>query len=126
MNTNTLLIAATLTFSAMLTVPGPAQAATYQSYHCHCTAGPNNGDSCSCSYYFTLGKSQTKEFRGYCDDPLSEGVEVFERDGGTTCTIQSNGFGDYTTKSCTNWDPFSRDTVKIKVSCERKSGTATR
>jgi len=110
------LFAAALTFAALVSAPRQAQAGTYESYHCHCTPAEEGGQ-CNCYYNFTLGKSQTKEFRGYCDDPLDESVVVDQRDGGTTCTIQSNSFGGYVSKSCTNWDPFSRDTVRIRVGC---------
>lgn len=102
-----------------------ASADTYVAYHCHCTAEP--GHSCSCSYSFQLGKSQTKEFRGYCEETTaSDGgrvwpdIDVTDRDSATSCTIQARGpLQDYETKSCTNWSPFSRDNVTIKTTCEQ-------
>ena len=124
MNLRTLFLLATA-MTASTFVPS-AQADTYVAYHCHCTA--ERGASCSCSYDFELGKSQTKEFRGYCDEmmepngyPIRPDVTVSGRDSGTSCTIQVTGFPEtYTSKSCTNWDPFSRDHVSIKTTCTNK------
>lgn len=116
MTTRNLLPAAMLALTTLAWTPATAQADSYVSYHCHCTAA-NEGDSCSCYYNFQLGKSQTKEFRGYCDGSLDESISVDQRDGGTSCTIQVKGFGGYISKSCTNWDPFSRDDVRIRVKC---------
>jgi len=114
------VLAAALAVATLFGVPEPAQAG--QSYHCHCTAAEDQ--SCSCTYDYTLGKSATQEFRGYCDnygsgDYLFPDLEVNNRDGGTSCTIQLGIIASpqYRSKSCTNWDPFSKDSVKVKVKC---------
>ncbi|MCG8684016.1 MAG: hypothetical protein MI892_04020, partial [Desulfobacterales bacterium] len=46
---------------------------TYKNYWCDCSL--NEASSCSCEYNYRLGKSATKEFRGYCinqeaDNPI--------------------------------------------------------
>ena len=101
----------------------PAAAASYQDFHCSCR--PLKLEPCSCFFTYQLGKFQTKEFRGYCDqndttdgDPWPE-VYVSDRDKNTTCTIYVDGIPgeQYTSKSCTNWSWSSRDNIKIEVKC---------
>ena len=112
-----------LKVAAAATLAPPARADTYVAYHCHCTA--ERGSSCSCSYDVQLGKSQTKEFRGYCDEmkesdgtPILPDIDVNGKDSGTTCTIQVGAPGHlYMSKSCTNWDFTSRDHVSVKLTC---------
>lgn len=105
----------------------PQQAQAVKGYTCACTAELDH--SCTCSYSYTLGKSITQEFRGTCSKMDQDGVwpdiDISNRDGGTSCTIQLHisGSPDYTTKSCTNWDPFSRDSITIKLKCTNSDGT---
>lgn len=120
MTKRSLLLSTALGVLCLLAVPSVTEAATYVSYHCHCTIAAGS-DKCSCEYDYTLGKSATKEFRGYCDGDVDKSIDVSNRDSGTTCTVSALGFGGYKSRSCTNWDPFSTDHVKVKVSCESKS-----
>lgn len=120
MTTRQLFLAAAMAVGAMTALPQPAQAG--HSFHCRCTAA-QDGD-CSCTFDYTLGKSATQEFRGFCDNYSSDGypfpdVDVNNRDGGTSCTVQLGIIASpqYRSKSCTNWDPFSQDSVKVKVKC---------
>jgi|GEM_PF-1418715 len=116
---------ACLTLGLTMALPEPAKAV--KGYTCACTAEKDH--SCTCSHSYTLGKSATQEFRGTCSEMDKDGVwpdiEVTNRDGGTSCTIQLNisASPDYTTKSCTNWDPFSRDSITVKLKCTNSDGT---
>ncbi len=120
-----------LAIGAMLAVATPVLADTYASYHCHCGALASGGE-CSCSYQYDLGKSETKEFRGYCDyvidytdnyrdnvNKKNTDINISGRKDGTTCTIAMQAFPDesYTTRSCTNWNPTVGDTLNIQVKC---------
>lgn len=108
---------------------GVQPAAAYHELRCGCDPGE---EGCSCTPYdFTLGKSATVEFHALCtqndDTAPPPGISIQNRDKGTTCTITaSNPFvfkasDNYATKSCTNWDPFSKDDLKIVVNCSPSS-----
>jgi hypothetical protein len=107
--------------AALLVAPPSASASTYQSFHCQCTAP--EGESCSCSYSYTLGKLATKEFRGYCDE-MADGTKfpdlfVHNLNKGNTCTIQVGVIAtpQYRSRSCTNWSLTRSDSVDIEIDC---------
>lgn len=76
-----------------------------------------------CEFKERLGKSMTKEFRGVCTYgamPYPLNMRIRNTDQHTTCTTKCRataGDSNYITKSCTNWDPVSRDRIKIIVTC---------
>ncbi len=92
----------------------------WKDYHCNCE--PSSGKKeCKCRYRYTLGKSSTKEFRGYCnqDSTYPSGISVTGRKSATSCTVRI--FEQlYATRSCTNWDPTSRDELNITVHCSKR------
>lgn len=91
---------------------------THKDYHCICW--PEKGHkTCSCDYEYTLGRSGTKEFRGYCDNILAtyERIDIQGLSKDTTCTGNFPWDG-YVTKSCTNWSPFKKDKVRISLHCK--------
>ena len=91
---------------------------THKDYHCICW--PEKGHkTCSCDYKYTLGKSATKEFRGYCDNILAtyERIDIQGLSKDTTCTGNFPWDG-YITKSCTNWSPLKKDKVRISLHCK--------
>ena len=92
----------------------------WKDYHCNCE--PSSGKKeCKCGYKYTLGKSSTKEFRGYCDQDSTypSGISVTGRKSATSCTIRI--FEQlYATRSCTNWDPTSRDELNVTVHCSKR------
>jgi len=109
--------------AALVAAPQSAQSATYESYHCTCTAP--EGENCSCSYSYTLGKLATKEFRGYCDDiggdnPVPD-LKIHDLNKGNTCTIEL-AVGDYRSRSCTNWSLTRSDSIDIEVVCYNTTG----
>lgn len=127
MTSKQFLLALALAVATLFAAPQQAQAG--QSYHCHCTAAADQ--SCSCTYDYELGRSGTQEFRGFCDNYSSDSypfpdMEVNNRDGGTSCTVQMGIIASpqYRSKSCTNWDPFTTDNVKVKVKCYNKAAVS--
>jgi len=108
--------------SALFIAPQSASASTYESYHCGCTAPA--GESCSCTYGYTLGKLATKEFRGYCDSiggttPIPD-VYVHNLNKGNTCTIEAtDNFASppFRSRSCTNWSLTKNDSIDVQVEC---------
>ena len=110
--------------AALLAAPQSVQASTYESYHCPCTAP--EGESCSCTYGYTLGKLATKEFRGYCDDiggtdPVPD-LKIHNLNTGNTCTIEM-AVGAYRSRSCTNWSLTRSDSIDIEVVCYNNNGS---
>lgn len=115
----------------------PTQAAAWHNLDCYCDPATNasslydpeskrNLTGCKCEERYTLGRSSTQEFRFRCksdnayDQPFPD---ISARDSGTTCTTEaySPSYGvDYLSKSCTNWDPTSSDTLTLTVICELK------
>ncbi len=89
---------------------------TYKNYHCGCE--PDLENDCTCEYHYTLGKSATKEFRSYCtaDESIPWGIDISGRKKDTTC-VGEVLWGDYYTRSCTNWSPTHTDGVDITVTC---------
>ena len=90
---------------------------TYKNYHCGCE--PDLENNCTCEYHYTLGKSATKEFRAYCtaNESIPEGIKITGKKKDTTCTGRNFVYGDYATRSCTNWSPSHTDGVDITVTC---------
>ena len=93
---------------------------TYRNYWCDCSL--DGESSCSCEYKYHLGKSATKEFRGYCigeeaNTPIM--ISFSGKNKSTTCTGGIK-WGDYFSKSCTNWSPVSGDHMNITVQCSSK------
>ena len=91
---------------------------THRDYHCICW--PEKGHkTCSCDYEYTLPRSGTKEFRGYCDNILAtyERIDIQGLSRDTTCTGNFPWDG-YISKSCTNWSPFKKDKVRISLHCK--------
>ena len=112
--------------AALLIAPQSASASTYQTFHCKCTAP--TGESCSCSFGYTLGKLATKEFRGYCDDIGGDNsipdLYVHNLNKGNTCTIVV-GVGaspEYASRSCTNWSLTRTDSLDIETVCNNEDG----
>ncbi len=89
----------------------------HKDFHCKCSGKKN----CRCKFEYDLKKSQTKEFRGYCDgEGMSpEGLSVSGLKSGTHCTVKAF-WHDYYSRSCTNWSPNANDTIKITVRCAQK------
>ncbi len=77
----------------------------------------------NCEFNERIGKSMTKEFRAVCSNdvyPYPQNMSIRNTDRDTTCTIKCRAHGgdsDYITKSCTNWDPLSRDRIRVLVEC---------
>ena len=90
----------------------------WKHYHCHCTPAPGE-KSCDCKYTYTLGKSSTREFKGFCSGGLYiSAIEVSGRKSSTTCTDDVIWMG-YVSRSCTNWSPVTRDELHITVRCDK-------
>lgn len=78
--------------------------------------------SAGCKYDEQLGKSITKEFRGYCN---TSGIKVQpytqqcnSGNANVTCTVADcDGPLAYCTCSCTNWSPTGRHPAAIWVYC---------
>jgi len=100
---------------------------TYKSFYCNCD--PTSGDgTCQCSYDYHLGKSVTKEFRGYCSGEANvpQKMHVSGRKHGTSCSISLAvtpwGSETYQTKSCTNWNPTVGDSIDVILTCFDDTG----
>ena len=93
--------------------------AAWKEYYCNCDPAPGSND-CDCKYKYTLGKSSTKEFRGFCKKDVTRpvGIGITGLKKSTTCTIRIFQDVPYVTRSCTNWSPTSRDELNIKVKCK--------
>ncbi len=93
---------------------------TYKNYWCDCSL--SGGSSCDCRYKYHLGKSKTKEFRGYCINQEANNPTMISFSGKNKSTSCTGGikWGDYFTRSCTNWNPASGDNINIKVQCSSK------
>ena len=91
----------------------------WKNYYCDCE--PSSGEkTCKCKYKYHLGKSATKEFRGYCQEDITYPVEltVGGRKDATTCTVRIFE-GPYAARSCTNWNPTAGDDVNVWVECKK-------
>ncbi|MCG8684017.1 MAG: hypothetical protein MI892_04025, partial [Desulfobacterales bacterium] len=88
---------------------------THKDFQCKCSL--SGKDICTCDFEYHLGRSGTKEFRGYCKGEAKEpkGMKVNGKNKHTTCTIPA--YVGYVSKSCTNWNPTSGDDIEIKVEC---------
>ena len=93
---------------------------TYRNYWCDCSL--NGESSCDCKYKYHLGKSATKEFRGYCINQEANNPTMISFSGKNKSTSCTGGikWGDYFTRSCTNWSPTSGDDMDIKIQCSSK------
>ena len=90
----------------------------WRHYHCHCAPAPGE-KSCECKYNYTLGKSSTREFKGFCGNGLYiSAIEVSGRKSSTTCTDDVIWMG-YISRSCTNWSPVTRDKLHVTVRCDK-------
>ena len=90
----------------------------WKHYHCHCTPAPGE-KSCDCKYNYTLGKSSTREFKGFCGGGLYiSAINVSGRNRSTTCTDDVIWMG-YISRSCTNWSPLTRDDLHVTVRCDQ-------
>ena len=90
----------------------------WKHYHCHCAPAPGE-KSCECKYNYTLGKSSTREFKGFCNDGLYESaINVSGLKNTTTCTDDVIWMG-YISRSCTNWSPVTRDELHVTVRCDK-------
>jgi len=110
-----LLLALTLAVGALAIAPTPALASKTYTCDCDPTDAP-----CYCEpHRYTIGKSGTTEFRGKCSNSdVNPGMLITDRDNGTSCTVNTNLVNQgYSSKSCTNWDPFTTDTVTVKLKC---------
>lgn len=92
---------------------------TFKDYKCSC-APPDGQNFCKCHYSYKLGKSATKEFRGYCTGAAKDPMDIFvtRADDTTSCTMTVR-FGKRLSKSCTNWSPLSSDRVDVTVICDK-------
>jgi hypothetical protein len=117
MNWKSLCLSMFFAVSALFLLPPSvniAQADAIEKLRCN---------SSRCEFKEQLGKSVTKEFRAVCSNgvnPYPENMSIRQENKNTTCTTKCRGqAGDshYITKSCTNWDPLSRDKLKIVVWC---------
>lgn len=109
---------------------GPAGAAV--DYDCSCDPAPSGNvgtiqtKECKCTYDYTLGKLATREFRVSCTHPNAMPTDtevcVNNRDTNTTCTITMDGTASDKTRSCTNWNAFSRDSLSLNVYCTSEYG----
>ena len=92
---------------------------TFKDYKCSC-APPDGQNFCKCHYSYKLGKSATKEFRGYCTGAAKDPMDIFvtRADDTTSCTMTVR-FGKRLSKSCTNWSPLSSDRVDVTVVCDK-------
>jgi len=77
-------------------------------------------DPTGCSYDEQLGKSITKEFRGYCSTTgvrvVPQNQQCQSRNENVTCTYADCDLS-YCTCSCTNWSPTGRHPATIYVYC---------
>ena len=91
----------------------------WKEYYCNCEPKPGS-NSCNCTYKYNLGRSDTKEFRGFCKKDVTRpiGIGITGRKKSTTCTIRIFQDVPYVTRSCTNWSPTSSDELNIKVKCK--------
>ncbi len=114
-----LLILSTAMFASNIAIAG-----TYENLKCDKTNG-------ECEFTKGIGKSSTKEFRGYCPYSVLNGMSIRKRAKHTTCTVgfyagTTSSKNTYCSRSCTNWDPTKRDKVKVIVRCDSSSeGGAT-
>ncbi len=92
---------------------------THVDYTCACE--PSTGeDTCNCTYTYKLGASKTKEFRGHCGNDLYPyAIHIGGKRNSTSCTAGFPWF-NYFSRSCTNWDAFSSDTLDVAVRCSIK------
>ena len=92
---------------------------TFKDYRCSCTP-PDGQNFCKCHYSYKLGKSATKEFRGYCTGAAKDPMDIYvtRTSDATSCTMTAR-FGKRLSKSCTNWSPLSSDSVDVTVICDR-------
>ena len=88
---------------------------THKDFHCNCSR--DGKDICTRDFKYHLGRSATKEFRGYCTGSAKEpmGMKVSGKNKHTTCTMPA--YVGYVSKSCTNWSPTSGDHIDIRVEC---------
>ena len=91
---------------------------THKDFHCNCAR--DGKDICTCDFKYHLGRSATKEFRGYCTGSAKEpkGMKVNGKNKHTTCTMPA--YVGYVSKSCTNWSPTSGDDIEIWVECGKR------
>ena len=91
---------------------------THKDFQCACSR--SGKDICTCDFKYHLGKSKTKEFRGYCKGEAKEpkGMKVSGKNKHTTCTMPA--YVGYVSKSCTNWSPTSGDHIDIRVECGKR------
>lgn len=119
----TLFGLALLAFAAF--APGQVSASP-QKYYCDCDPGDTDGANCLCHYSYTLRKSATKEFRGFCtyEAPTVNLHPYIHSDGNgvksVSCTI-SFRIGKYSSTSCTNWSAFHKRTVNISLVCTNET-----
>lgn len=92
---------------------------TFKDYKCSCTP-PDGQNFCKCHYSYKLGKSATKEFRGYCTGAAKDPMDIFiTRASDTTSCTMTARFGKRLSKSCTNWSPLSSDRIDVTVICDK-------
>jgi hypothetical protein len=85
---------------------GPAHAA--KKYHCL---------DDHFNYTYKLGKSQTKEFKEYCQYEKPENMGCSSSSSLVSCD-HSVPVGFYITCSCTNWSATGTHKAKIHIGCD--------
>ena len=94
---------------------------SHKDYYCGCEV--EHGEStCECRYDYRLGKSKTKEFRGYCEGESvirPSKVAISGKNKATSCTSGFH-YESYMSRSCTNWSPTSSDHFTVVVKCSNK------
>ena len=94
---------------------------THQDYYCTCEVD-SGGSTCECHYKYRLGKSKTREFRGYCEGESvirPSKINIVGRNKATSCTSGFH-YESYMSRSCTNWSPTSGDHFTVTVQCSNK------
>ena len=94
---------------------------SHKDYYCVCELASGE-NTCECRYEYRLGKSKTKEFRGYCEGESvirPSKIAISGKNKATSCTSGFH-YESYMSRSCTNWSPTSSDHITVAVKCSNK------